>query len=121
VLVVHVRHLRHHIDDPRSSVVLVSYQAPHTVGARLLERKPTVRFHGRNWNKWVEVAELNGFSGHADQNDFMALLGPAAAETGRVCLVHGEPVQAEALATCLGKHGFRDVGVPHRLETVEVA
>ena len=30
-----VRHLRRHVDDPRSAVVLVSYQAPHSVGARL--------------------------------------------------------------------------------------
>src|SRR5207244_12602771 len=67
-----VQHLRHHIDDPRSSVVLVSYQAPHSLGAQLLQRRPTVRFHGRTWNKWVEVVEVNGFSGHADRHDFLA-------------------------------------------------
>jgi metallo-beta-lactamase family protein len=116
-----VRHLRQHVDDPRSSIVLVSYQAPHSIGAHLLERRPTVRFHGRNWNKWVEVVELNGFSGHADQNDFLALLGSAAADTGRVRLVHGEPEQAEALAASLRQHGFPDVAVPRREETVSVA
>ena len=66
-----VPHLRHHLDDPRCAVVLVSYQAPHSVGARLLEKRPTVRFHGRTWNKWAEVVELNGFSGHADHDDFL--------------------------------------------------
>jgi metallo-beta-lactamase family protein len=116
-----MQHLRHHVDDPRSSVVLVSYQAPHTVGSRLLEKRPTVRFHGRNWNKWVEVVELNGFSGHADQNDFGALLGPAAGSTGRVRLVHGEPEQAEALAASLRKQGFADVGVPALGEMVSAA
>jgi metallo-beta-lactamase family protein len=116
-----VQHLRLHIDDPRSAVVLVSYQAPHSVGAHLLERRPTVRFHGRNWNKWVEVAQVNGFSGHADQNDFTALLASAAEQSGRVRLVHGEPEQAEALAANLRKHGFHDVAVPHREEKVCVA
>jgi metallo-beta-lactamase family protein len=115
-----VQHLRHHIDDPRSSLVLVTYQAPHSVGARLLERRPTVRFHGRNWNKWIEVVEINGFSGHADQEDFGVLLAPAAGETRRVRLVHGEPEQAEALAARLRRQGFADVAVPRREETVPV-
>jgi metallo-beta-lactamase family protein len=113
-------HLKHHLDDPRDSVVLVSYQAPHSVGAQLLERRPTVRFHGRNWNKWAEVAQINGFSGHADRNDFLALLGPAVSQTGRVRLVHGEPPQSEALAGALREHGFTDVAIPERAETVSV-
>jgi metallo-beta-lactamase family protein len=116
-----VHHLRHHIDDPRSSIVLVSYQAPHSVGAKLLEKRPTVRFHGRTWNKWIEVVEVNGFSGHADHNDFLALLGPAAGATRQVRLVHGEPEQAEALARALRRHGFPDVAVPERAERARVA
>jgi metallo-beta-lactamase family protein len=116
-----VQHLKHHVDDPRSSIVLVSYQAANTVGAQLLEKQPTVRFHGRPWNKWAEVVQINGFSGHADHADFLALLGPAAADTGRVRLVHGEPPQAEALAKALRAHGFADVAVPQRQETVRVA
>jgi metallo-beta-lactamase family protein len=116
-----LHHLKHHVDDPRSTVVLVSYQAPHSVGARLLEARPTVRFHGRTWNKWVEVTELNGFSGHADQDDFEALLGPACGATGRVRLVHGEPEQSEALARRLRRLGFADVDVPEREAVVKVA
>ena len=116
-----LQHLRLHLDDPRTSIVLVSYQAPHTLGAQLLQRKPTVRFHGRNWNKWAEVVSLNGFSGHADHDDFLALLGPAVNPTSKVRLVHGEPPQAAALAADLRQLGFRDVAVPHRQEQVLVA
>ena len=71
-------YLRQYIDDPRATIVLVSYQATHSLGAELLEKRPTVRFHGHVWNKWAEVVEIKGFSGHADQNDFMALLGASA-------------------------------------------
>lgn len=116
-----MEHLRQHIDDPRSSIVLVSFQAPGTVGAQLLERKPTVRFHGRTWRKWIEVAELNGFSGHADHNDFLALLGPAVESTRQIRLVHGEVARADLLAKALRQKGFPDVVVPHREETVHVA
>jgi metallo-beta-lactamase family protein len=116
-----MQHLRHHIDDPRASIVLVSYQAPQSLGHQLLEKRPTVRFHGRNWNKWAEVIELKGFSGHADQNDFLAMLGPLATRTRQVRLVHGEPEQAEALANSLRARGFAEVAVPHREDVVNVA
>ena len=60
------------MDDPRCTIILVSYQASGTVGRKLLESKPTIRFQGRDWNKWIEVVHLDGFSGHADRHDFLA-------------------------------------------------
>lgn len=113
-----VQHLRHHIDDPRSTVVLVSYQSPYSLGHQLKEVGPTVRFHGRTWNKWVDVVEVNGFSGHADHNDFLALLDPLSDQTRKVRLVHGEMPQASALAAGLRELGFADVAVPQREEVV---
>jgi metallo-beta-lactamase family protein len=116
-----LQHLKHHIDDPNCTVVLVSYQAPQTVGHQLLEKRPTVRFHGKNWNKWASVVELNGFSGHADRDDFVALLESATGQTGKVRLVHGEPAQSDALAGTLRERGFRDVSPAVREECVSVA
>ena len=115
-----VKHLRRHIDDPRASLVLVSYQAPDSLGRKLLERRPTVRFQGHRWNKWIEVVELNGFSGHADRDDFLAYLGPLAGQTEKVRLVHGEPEQAWALADSLAEAGFDDVDVPARGQAVSI-
>ena len=106
------QHLKTLIDDPRCSIVLVSYQAHGTTGRRLLEPKPTVRFQGRDWNKWIEVHHLDGFSGHADKDDFLNYLGPIAGKVGKVRLIHGEREQAEALADTLRELGFKDVGVP---------
>jgi metallo-beta-lactamase family protein len=105
-------HLKQLIDDPRCTIILVSYQAPGTVGRKLLEPKPTVRFLGREWNKWIEVLHLDGFSGHADKTDFAAYLAPLAGKVGKVRLIHGESEQAEALADALREMGFDDVAVP---------
>jgi metallo-beta-lactamase family protein len=115
-----VGHLKQHIDDPRCTIALVSYQAPGTPGRSLLERGPTVRFHGRKWNKWAEVVDLNGFSSHADHADLMAQLGPLASKVGKVCLVHGEPDRAEAVRAGLLEQGFRDVLIPAEGERVLV-
>jgi metallo-beta-lactamase family protein len=114
-----VHHLKLHIDDPRTTVVLVNYQAPHTPGHRLLERCPTVRFHGKKWNKWADVVYLSGFSGHADHGDLMTLLGRLPRRT-RVRLVHGEPEQAAALGDALRTQGFGDVAIPERGARVEL-
>lgn len=113
-----VQHLKHHIDDPRSTIVLVSYQAPDSIGAQLLSPVPTVRFHGTTWNKWIDVAEVKGFSGHADSDDFEWLLQGAVAGTSRVRLVHGEPSSLFALEKQLRQMGFPDVRAPNPMETV---
>ena len=80
--------------------------------AALLEPKPTVRFQGRDWNKWIEVLHLDGFSGHADKDDFVAYLAPMAGKVRKARLIHGEREQAEALAGTLRGLGFADVAVP---------
>ena len=106
------QHLKTVIDDPRCTVILVSYQAPGTLGRRLTEPKPTVRFQNKDWNKWIEVVHLDGFSGHADRDDFLAYLTPVAGKVGKVRLIHGEKEQAAALAGTLRQVGFPDVSVP---------
>jgi metallo-beta-lactamase family protein len=116
-----LNHLEKNLDDPRNSVVLVSYQAPGSLGRKLLERGPVVHFRGRRWNKWAEVVDLNGFSGHADQEDLMNFFRPLIADRPRVRLVHGELEQAEALAQCLRAEGIEDVLIPRREESVRVA
>jgi metallo-beta-lactamase family protein len=113
-------HLRHHIDDPRCTVVLVSYQAAGTLGRMLLEKSPTVRFLGRTFNKWAEIVHLDGFSGHADHTDLMAYLTPRIDRVKRVRLVHGDYERSKALATALRDAGFADVAVPEAGERIEI-
>ena len=107
-----IGHLKGNVDDPRSTVILVSYQANGTTGRRLMETKPTVFMQGKEWNKWLEVVHLDGFSGHADRDDFLAYLGPLIGHVGKVRLIHGEREQSEALAVTLRDAGFSDVAVP---------
>jgi metallo-beta-lactamase family protein len=115
-----VTHLQQHIDDPRCTVVLVSYQAYGTTGRRLLESSPKIRLQGKDYNKWIEVVHLNGFSGHADKADFLAYLTPLAGKVRKVRLIHGEREQALALAATLEDLGFEDVNVPVPGESVAI-
>ncbi len=41
-----LHHLKHNIEDPRSTILIAGYQAPETLGRRLVERRPEVRILG---------------------------------------------------------------------------
>ena len=115
-----VSHLKQCVDDPRCTVALVSYQAQGTTGRRLMEPKPTIRIAGKDWNKWIDVVHLEGFSGHADQEDFLAYLKPLVGQVGKIRLIHGERDQALALAAHLQGIGFDDVSVPEPSDRVTI-
>lgn len=107
-----LHHLKHHIEDPRTTILIVGYQAENTLGRRIVERRPEVRILGRMLVLKAEVVVLNGLSSHADHGELLKALGPLAGTAQKVRLVHGEPERAEALATALRAVGFADVGVP---------
>jgi metallo-beta-lactamase family protein len=111
-----LHHLRHHIQDERNTILIIGYQAPETLGRRLVEKKPEVRILGAPCKLKAEVVVMNGFSGHAGRDDLLAMLTPLAGVKLR--LVHGEPDQAEALMTTLKERGFADVAYPDRGESV---
>jgi metallo-beta-lactamase family protein len=116
-----LHHLTHTIEDRRNTILIIGFQAPDTLGRRLVEKRPEVRIHDRMWQVRAEVVVMSGFSGHADHNELLAALGPLAGQTRQVRLVHGEPDAAEALAQALRAQGFADVAVPDRGESVRVA
>jgi metallo-beta-lactamase family protein len=115
-----LHHLKHNIEDPHSTILIVGYQAPDTLGRRLVERRPEVRILGRMYPLKAEVVVLNGLSSHADHEGLLRSLGPLVGTARRVRLVHGEPERAAALAEGLRAAGFDDVAIPDRGESVTV-
>ncbi len=109
-----VHHLKATIEDEKNTVCIVGFQAQHTLGRRIVERRSKVRIFGVERSLRAEVAVLNGFSAHADRDD---LLGYARAARSRgplrnVILVHGEPGAQRALKGALEADGFPSVHVP---------
>jgi metallo-beta-lactamase family protein len=113
-----LHHLKHHIDDPHTTILIVGYQAEGTLGRRLVDRRPEVRILGQTLPVKADVVVLNGLSSHADHADLLRSLTPIANAVGQVRLVHGELPRAEALAVGLRTAGFADVSIPERGEAV---
>src|SRR4029077_5164122 len=57
-----LHHLKHNIEDPRATILIVGYQAADTLGRRLVDRRPEVRILGRTFALKAEVVVLNGLS-----------------------------------------------------------
>lgn len=121
-----LHHLRNGADNPRNTILIVGFQAEHTLGRRILERRPVIRVLGEEVPLRAEVAVLNGYSAHADRTELhrwlsaVRLGGTASGRTAPpVYLVHGEPSAQEAFATQLRTDGF-PVTIPHPGETVRL-
>ena len=60
-------HLIHNLGDERNTICIVSWQAPNTLGRRLVEGESRVRIFGEEYKVRAEVATVNGLSSHAGQ------------------------------------------------------
>lgn len=114
-----VHHLKHNITDPRNTVLIIGFQAEHTLGRRLVEKRPEVRIHDQTLPLKAEVVVMNGFSSHAGRDELLSFLGPLAPTAKKIRLVHGELDQATALMASLKQQGFKDVAYPDRGEKVD--
>lgn len=115
-----LHHLKATIEDPKNTVVIVGFQAQHTLGRRLVEGAPRVRIFGVMRDRAAEVVTLSGFSAHADQRDLLAF-AEAVRERGplrQVVLVHGEERPQRVLQQLLEERGFPSVQAPAPGETI---
>ena len=83
-------HLKHNLWDSRNSIVFVGYQAEGTLGRALIEGAKEVKLFGETVMVAAEIHNLEGFSGHADQNGLLDWLGGFQKIPKQIFLVHGE-------------------------------
>jgi metallo-beta-lactamase family protein len=102
-------HIKNNIEDERSTILIAGWQAAHTLGRRLVEGAETISIFHEKYPVNAEVAQIHGFSGHADQQDLLNLMTPHVKKTKQVFLVHGEEDQAEAFKAKLEEAGFAKV------------
>jgi metallo-beta-lactamase family protein len=91
-----LHHFLQNLERPECHVMITGFQAPGTLGRRLVDRAPEVRIHGQTLRLKAKVHTVGGLSAHGDQGD---LLRWYESFVGRplVCLVHGEAESAHAL------------------------
>ena len=107
-----LHHLKHNLERPECHVIIVGFQAPGTLGRRLVDREPEVFIHGRRVRCASQIHTLGGLSAHGDQADLLRWYDSFRPRPP-VYLVHGEVAAAEALADKLRALGAQaDVSRP---------
>lgn len=103
-----LHHLKNNIGDARNTILIVGFQAEHTLGRKLVDRWKEVRIFGEEYTVRASVEVINGYSAHADRSELLNY-ARAVQKTGlrEAFIVHGEEPAAESLA-----EGLRDMGVP---------
>ena len=114
-----LHHLRNTVEDPKHTVLIVGYQAEHTLGKRIVERRETVKIFGKPHRLRARVETMNTFSAHADEPglvNFISALDPDRLR--HVYLVHGDPERQAKLTDALAEAGVTDVSAPERGHSV---
>jgi metallo-beta-lactamase family protein len=104
-----VHHLLHGAADPRNTILIVGFQAEHTLGRRIVERQPTIKVFGQEVELRAQVEVLNGYSAHADRTELLSWVGAVRRTSPglkQVCLVHGEVKAQDALSERLRADGY---------------
>ena len=83
-------HLKHHLWRPNSTVLLVGYQAPGTLGRLLEGGASQVSIRGEHISVKAAIRRIDVYSGHADRDDLRRWAEARLPVRQNVFLVHGE-------------------------------
>ena len=99
-----LHHLKNNIEDGRNTIMIISWQAPNTLGRRLADRERKVKIFGEEYFRKAEVVTIGGLSAHAGQNLLVDYALSSQDSLEKIILVHGEEKAANALIDKLAEH-----------------
>jgi len=115
-----VHHLKNNVEDPHNIVLIVGFQANHTLGRRIVERQRELKILGVKRQLNAQVKVLNEFSAHAGHSELVEFGARFKDSAEKVLLVHGEPEPLGILQAALREKGLRDVHIQQEGVPVEV-
>ncbi|WP_437188160.1 MBL fold metallo-hydrolase RNA specificity domain-containing protein [Planctomicrobium sp. SH668] len=117
-----VHHLKHAVGDSKNTILLMGYQAPHTLGHQIAKRQSVVKIFDRQVPLKANVLQLDGLSAHADATDLKWWFDESTRDNsfGQVFLVHGEREAAESLGMMIRDNIDEDAIVPRFGDSFEV-
>jgi metallo-beta-lactamase family protein len=115
-----LHHLKNNVEDARNTVLIVGWQAPDTLGRRLVEKQPVVKIFGEQYHLNAHVETINGFSAHADRSELLDWVGQFDDRPRQTFVVHGDEDVSLAFADTLRSQGLPNVHVPQLGQKFEI-
>ena len=104
-----LHHLAQGASNPRNTILVVGYQAEHTLGRRVVERQPVLQIFGDDVSLQAQVVVIDGYSAHADRTEMTDWLGNVkdkSPQLGPIWLVHGESAVQDEFRIALTAKGY---------------
>lgn len=115
-----LHHLKNNITKRRNAVLIVGYQAQHTLGRRIADGAERVRIFGSEYSVRARVKVFDEFSAHADRDELAAFASGMKRHPTRTIIVHGNEEQSLAFCRHLTSIGFGNVVAPLDAESIEL-
>lgn len=115
-----LHHLKNNIEDQNNTVLIVGWQAPNTLGRRLVDRERMVKIFGDEYDLRAEVVTINGLSAHAGQDYLLQYASAVKGRVKKIFLVHGEAEAAAVFMAKLKEAGIGPVEYPAYQQQVEI-
>ena len=90
-------HLKHNLWNPNSTILFVGYQAPGTLGRKIVDGAKKVKIFGEEIAVNARIEYIEGYSGHADQEWLLNFVYSFINKPKHIFLVHGEEEGQEIL------------------------
>jgi metallo-beta-lactamase family protein len=113
-------HLKQNIEKPEATILFVGHQSVGTLGRQIVDGNRRVRIHGQPFQVRAKIAQIYGFSGHADHDGLMRWIAHFQHPPQRVFLTHGEEPVALKLAAEISQVLGYETYVPEYREAVEL-
>jgi metallo-beta-lactamase family protein len=108
--------IRHHlavnIADRHNTIMIVGYQAEHTLGRHIVNGEKQVKIFGKYFDVKAKVKVFNGFSAHADMHDLDEFVKNCSG-LKKVILVHGEDDSRKDFAERIGQFSKAEIVLPY--------
>lgn len=107
-----LHHEMRYLSDPKSAILFIGYQAAGSLGRQILDGAKEVKIFGEDVAVNCRVANISGYSAHADQAKLMSWIKPARGSLKTLFLVQGEDDQIMPLANKIEDELAINVKVP---------
>ncbi len=110
-----LRHLFRRIEDRNTHLMIIGFQAPGTLGHRIVQGAKNVTIYRRKKRVRAHIERLYGFSAHADKRELLGFLFSLKRKPPQtVFCIHGSPRACKALANT-AKRLFRSPAIAPRI------
>ncbi|MFC2048051.1 MBL fold metallo-hydrolase RNA specificity domain-containing protein [Chloroflexota bacterium] len=105
-------HLVTNITRPESTILFVGYQASGTLGRHIVNGAKRVRILGQEYPVRAKIAQIHGFSAHADRDELFRWLSGLKKLPKHLFITHGEPEAARSFGDFVREKTGGDISVP---------